>query len=170
MWREAVGKAIIHEAENAKRRRYHEVGQVPPPCDGVCVAVLESRSSLVPPITIKSSPPFHSAILPAMDSHVGVNHPAGLRSEFSGVASGRLQLHERACCVYGRFGPGSVSPGAGWSVCSRVGIACADCSFSSFRQKKSRCQHFETASARVNPSGGSGRLLAGVATPSSIWK
>ena len=56
-----------------------------------------------------------------MDSHAGVHHPAG---EFGGVASGRLQLRERACCVFGRFGPGSVSPRAESSVCSRVGIAC----------------------------------------------
>ena len=60
-----------------------------------------------------------------MDSHVGVHHPTGLRSEFAGVASGRLQLRERACCLFGRFGPGSVSPRAGSS-------------FSFFRQKKKK--------------------------------
>ena len=125
----------IHEAENAKRRRYHELVDgdrchllvMAFEVAGRChEAVSSSNHCLVQiPVSAEDSPPFHPVVvLSTMDSHAGVHHTAGLRSELAGFASGRLQLRERACCVFGRFEPGSVSPRAGSSVCSRVGIAC----------------------------------------------
>ena len=71
---------------------------MPPPRDGVRGGrAMESRSSYIPPIIglvhvpvgAESSPSFHTApVLPTLDSHVGVHHSVGLRSEPDGVASG----------------------------------------------------------------------------------
>ena len=120
-----AGRAI-HEAENDKRRRYHEL------VDGdrchLLVMAFEvagrwSREAVFPPITgsiqvtvgAERSASFHTAaVLPTLDSHAGVHHPTGIRSE--PFAYGGLQLRERPWCVFGQFEPFSLS---GSSFCSR---------------------------------------------------
>ena len=71
---------------------------------------MEPRRSHVPPITglvqvpvgAEGSAPFHpAAVLPTLDSHVGVHHSAGIRCESAGAATGRLQLRERPAVCSG---------------------------------------------------------------------
>ena len=89
---------------------------MPPPRDGVRGGrAMGPRSCHVPPNTalvqvpVGAEPMHPAAVLPKLESHVGVHHTAGMRSEPVGVATGRLRLWERACSMCGRLGPDSVS-------------------------------------------------------------
>ena len=110
----------IHEAEQDKRRRYPEAhrDQVPFLRGGIRSGrtlepqrrhVLEELGLVQVSLRAQSPSPFNpTPVLPVLDGFVGLLHPAGLRCQLAGEASGNVRLCERAGGARGRFGPPSI--------------------------------------------------------------
>ena len=71
--------------------------------------VLEEFGLVQVSLRAQSPSPFSpAAVLPALDGSVGLLHPAGLRCQFVGEASGNVRLCERTGGARGRFGSPSM--------------------------------------------------------------
>ena len=71
--------------------------------------VLEEFGLVQVSLRAQSPSPFNpTPVLPTLDGFVGLLHPAGLRCQLAGEASGYVRLCERAGGACGRFGPSSM--------------------------------------------------------------